>query len=202
MLAAFVGKETTLKFALPKSVLLGSAVGVVIVAGLVSLSAMAQQPPPAGGPQHGEMKPHHSMCMDMDAREAGKLAFASVKLNITDAQKGAWGQFADKMKAADAPMHQLCTQMQGKPHATLPERLALMDQLAAAHATKIHLVSAAVGQLYGQLTPEQKQIADHVLVGHGHRHHGGMHHGWGDKHPDGGMHHGPDGAAPQPPTQP
>lgn len=182
----------------------GLAAVALIAAGLAALPALAQQdaaPQPGHRGMLARMHADHMahMCTDLDAHQAAILAFAQVKLKISDAQKAAWSQFEDKAKASTAPIHAFCQESQGKPEPqTLPDRLARMEAMGKARLAHLSQLTAAVGQLYGQLTPEQKQIADQALD-HGpegfgepmmgfHGHPGGM----------GGMH----GMPPGPPEQP
>lgn len=152
-----------------KHVAAGAAAIALIVAGLIALPALAQTAAaPADGPRGAMARMHADhmahMCTDLDAHQAAILAFAQVKLKITDAQKAAWTQFEDKAKASTAPIHAFCDANQGKPApATLPDRLALMEAMGKARLAHLSALTAAVGQLYPQLSPEQKQIADHAL---------------------------------------
>lgn len=151
--------------------------GVAVAAVLVATSAaLAQDHGGNGGPPGHEMHGMHfkMMCGNRDAHRAAMLAFAQVKLGITDAQKSAWSSFSDKLKAADQPMRTVCEQLAGAPEpSTLPERLARMEQVSTARLNELKQVRPAIEDLYKQLTPDQQKIADRMLQHGGDRH--GMH---------------------------
>jgi protein CpxP len=157
------------------------AAGIVmaaLVAGGVT-TAMAQQGPPPGPPAgghfgHGMMRHGNGfrhMCVDMDARRAGRLAFVEVKLGITDSERPAWEKFVAASKAAEQPMRQLCSQYGQAPMATtLPDRLARREAIESARLESLRQVQPALVALYQALTPAQQHIADRFGPegGHGH----------------------------------
>lgn len=155
------------------------AAGAAVALGADLLSAVAEPvPPSAAGPEtHGPdgrgpgghpPSPVDFLCKDLDAHQAGMLAFAEVKLAITPAQKPLWTQFAEKATAANAPIRQVCGEISGKPEPkTLPERLEVMDKIETARLAQLHQFREAVDVVYAQLTPEQRETADHVLDRHG-----------------------------------
>jgi len=72
----------------------------VLVVGL-GLAARAYAQQHAGGMMgaHGDPAAHFAeMCDTMEARQAGMLAFAEVRLGLTDAQRPAWTKFAAAVK--------------------------------------------------------------------------------------------------------
>ena len=148
------------------------------------------QPAPGPGPGGGEHpdKLHHGWgheggwgpqqlfkhrCETGEASEAALLAYAEVRLQLTDAQKPAWAKFVDAAKAARAPEARLCADLADKPvPATLPERLARIEQVASARLAQLQAFRPALDELYQQLTPEQRKTAD-LLARHGIGHHHG-----------------------------
>ncbi len=119
----------------------------------------------------------HHHCQDADAHRAALLAFAEVKLQITEAQKPVWTKFAETVRAAGQAATKLCAEGAGKTaDVTLPERLARDEQVAQAKLTEIQTIRPALDDLYAQLTPEQRKVADGLpqLCGFGHHH--PMHH--------------------------
>ena len=116
------------------------------------------------------------MCETADARHAAMLAYAEVRLKLTDVQKPAWTKFTEAAKAAHANMTKLC-ELKDKPApATLPERLARAEQVTQARLAHLQALRPALETLYKELTPEQQKTADSLpFAGHGHGHHGHHH---------------------------
>jgi hypothetical protein len=119
------------------------------------------QVPPGFGPPPPPDRPHD--CEDAAARTAGMLAFAEVKLAITDAERAGWTDFTGKVKSAEEPVAAACRLMAGKaPPASLPERLARLDDLESARVEALHRTRLAVDQIYAQLSPAQQRVADRL----------------------------------------
>ena len=133
-----------------------------------------------GGQGSGQGFEHH--CQMANAHQAAMLAYAEVRLGLTDAQKPAWAQFVTAVKAAHEPQAKLCADLAGKPRpTTLPEQVARAEQLTAARLAWLQAIRPALDALYPQLTPEQQKLANALV----HHMHGGRH---GD-HEHGGHHH-------------
>ena len=101
------------------------------------------------------------------AAAEGHLAALKVELKITPEQDSAWQAFttkarqqADGMPAQRAQMH---AQMSATSQ-TAPERLAQRTEHAKQRIAGMESMTAAVKDLYGVLTPEQKAIADQQLA--------------------------------------
>jgi hypothetical protein len=158
-------------------------------------AAPSEAPPrmPPGGPDamaHGwhhdgdqgaeQGSGHH--CQMAEAHQAAMLAYAEVRLGLTEAQKPAWAKFVAAVKAAHEPQAKLCADLAGKPHpTTLPEHVARAEQLAAAHLAWLQAIRPALDALYPQLTPEQQKLATTLARhmhggGHGDHEHGEHHH--------------------------
>lgn len=138
------------------------------------------------GPMGGGFGPGRS-CEDHGARQAAMLAYAEKKLNITDAQRGAWNDVVTAVKSGDAAHEAVCAKQKAADPAakvTLPQRLDLMQEHLALKTQHLGKVAPAVKALYEKLTPEQKTTADEFF-NHGR---GGMGHGMG---PGKGMGAGP-----------
>lgn len=97
----------------------------------------------------------------------GRLAFLKAELKITDAQIPQWNAFADEVRAnarAMAQMHQKMMSRQAPPK-SLPDRLAFEQKAMSAHLDALNKTTAALDELYAALSPEQKKIADQIMVG-------------------------------------
>jgi hypothetical protein len=97
----------------------------------------------------------------------GRLAFIKAELKITDAQMSQWTAFADAVRANSAALADMRRSMMSQ-HAsgsTLPERLAAEDKALGAHYTAFKKTTEVLNNLYGVLSPEQKKIADGIIVG-------------------------------------
>ena len=160
--------------------------GVILALGIAGLfdAVRAAEPP---SPPHGAFATHSHMCGDMDARLAGRMAYAETKLGLSDAQKAEFQKLTDTMKAANEPVRKACAEQSAQPTATtLPGRLESMQKMMTARTESMAKVLPAVTKFYDSLTPEQKKIADESMMGGGH--HGGGHHHGGWSH-DGMMEH-------------
>jgi hypothetical protein len=97
----------------------------------------------------------------------GRLAFLKTELKISDAQAPQWDAFAaaerDNAKAMN-DMHRQFRPSEGAPK-TLPERLTLQEKGLAAHLDAFRKTAMALENLYKVLTPDQKKIADEIVVG-------------------------------------
>jgi hypothetical protein len=139
--------------------------GIALTVGLAAEAQVQQHADRAGG--RGAFGPaaHFArMCEMMDARQAGMLAFAEVRLGITDTEQPAWTKFVTTVKAASAPVKQTCASIVGQPEPkTLPDHLHRMELIETAHLEQLRQITPAVEELYGSLTPKQKDVADHLI---------------------------------------
>jgi len=97
----------------------------------------------------------------------GHLAALKVELKITPNQEGAWKTFTDKArKQSETMIAQREKAFSQKPAADVPapERLAQRTEFAKQQIANMENMTAAVKELYGTLTPEQKKIADQLLA--------------------------------------
>ncbi|HYH19283.1 MAG TPA: Spy/CpxP family protein refolding chaperone [Azospirillum sp.] len=145
----------------------------VAVAGLaVAAPVVAQQFGPGEGRGPGMHRMHGGMmgggpmnfgrmCENQDARLAGMLAYAEKRLKITDAQKPAWTKLATAAQDSQKPLEALCAKYKDQPlPTTLPDRLERMGDMMSARVTQFQQLRPLVVDLYNQLSPEQKKVAD------------------------------------------
>lgn len=150
--------------------------------GLAVAAPVAAQPvrENQSGPGPGMM--HHGawggpgfagLCRDTDAKIAGALAYAETRLKITDAQRAAWGQFAEQVKTSEPQVRKACDTMeQHRTAATppsAPERVQHMEAMLTLALDTLKRIEPSMTALYAQLTPEQKKVADTLLPPHGPR---------------------------------
>ncbi len=97
----------------------------------------------------------------------GRLAFIKAELKITDAQMSQWNAYADAVRANAAAKADMRRSMMSQHAAstTLPERLTAEDKTLNAHYAAFKKTTEALNNLYGVLSPEQKKIADSIVVG-------------------------------------
>jgi hypothetical protein len=164
---------------------------LALIAGLAAAPALAQQQsheqhhPPGmgmgspGGGMSGSSMPGMGgmpMMMGQDGMRGmammaehveGRLAFLKTELKITDAQLPLWNGVADAIRANAKSMSAMMSggMMAGTQRATLPEKLALREKMMTAHLDALRRFKAAVDPLYAALNPEQKKMADQLLMG-------------------------------------
>ena len=179
-----------------RALMIGAFVAAMLTASpAIAQQAMPQNCPQMdGGMMDGGMM--QGGMMHGSRHIEGQLAFLKAELRITDAQAPQWNAYAEARRANAKRMHELVSDMmqdgmmcpgqgqgQGQgmgqgmmnqggmmmhPGATLPlpEHLALMEQHMAAHMEMLQAIKEPTLDLYGVLTPEQKQLADELLMGH------------------------------------
>lgn len=123
---------------------------------------MGQGMPGSGMMNSGVM----SMMMGTGHTE-GRLAFIKVELKVIDAQMSQWNAFADAVRANAAAVTDMYRSMKFRqPSGTnLPERLANEEVAVSAHLAALKRIREAVNNLYEVLSPEQRQIADGIVIG-------------------------------------
>ncbi len=117
-----------------------------------------------GGRMQGPMMGMGGMMGDPGARIEGRLAFLHAELGITPDQEQAWSAFADAARASAASMsemHKRMTELDSPP--TLPERMALMQEVMASRLDSMRKMHDAIDPLYEELSPEQKKTADSIM---------------------------------------
>ena len=110
----------------------------------------------------------HGMWSNPTAAVEGYLAALKVELKITPNQDSAWQAFTTKAKQQSETMtarrEQMFAQTSAPANQTAPERLAQRTEFAKQSIANMEAMSAAVKDLYGTLTPEQKTLADQQLA--------------------------------------
>jgi len=117
-------------------------------------------------------------------RVEARLAYVRTALKITEAQQPQWNAYANSVRQSAAQREKKfeefrqsrSQQPQARPSAV--ERLERQQRMLTEAAAQANARLAAVKPLYDSLNPEQKKVADVVLVreGRGGRGHGHMHH--------------------------
>ena len=161
--------------ALPIALILG-------VAGVTLVSAQPQDPRPAGPtrelPRAQRPAPtpeqiaqrRATMCGDLNARAAGRLAYLETRLELTAAQRGAFNKWRDVRLAAAKRRAETCATAplgqgrgrgpQANAQAAAPnpaERLARQEQRLRQRLADITAERPALDALYASLSPEQRQ---------------------------------------------
>lgn len=174
-----------------KTMMAAAVAGLALVGSAV---AIAQTPPAPPAPADRDTHRHQmraNMCAEAPARLAGRIAYAEVKLAITDAQKSAWQTFASEARAAAQPMMKLCDTPPANTRGDATAELARRERFLTASLETTKAMRAAVEKLTPVLTADQKtKLADVIRMGG----RGGMH-----RH---GGHHMPPMGGPQPTNTP
>lgn len=98
----------------------------------------------------------------------GRIAFLKAEIGITDAQQKAWDAFAEALRGnagSMRKMHQRMMEKASPESIQLPERLAVMADMASARAEALKALAAAARPLYDELSEDQRGKADTLLVG-------------------------------------
>jgi protein CpxP len=129
---------------------------VILASTLVMSGAFAQASAPAVNPAEAAAaaKPTH------EARVEERIAYLHAQLKITPAQETQWTQFAGVMRENGQTMDKLYRQrMSGAKQSALDD-MKQYAQIAQAHADGTKKLVGAFEPLYGNFSPEQKQLAD------------------------------------------
>ncbi|MEE4121429.1 MAG: Spy/CpxP family protein refolding chaperone [Paracoccaceae bacterium] len=112
----------------------------------------------------GPMGGMRGMMGDPGRFVAGRLAFIEAELGITKDQRPLWDAYAEAARDAAgsmAAMHERMGSMESTP--SLPQRLALMEEMMAGRLSALQTVREEVEALYEALTPEQQGVADDIM---------------------------------------
>jgi len=97
----------------------------------------------------------------------GRIAFLRTELKITDAQTSAWNAFADALRANAKSLGEVrASMMAGATPQTLLDRLTLQEKWLAARLEGTRAIKAALTNLVGTFSDEQKKMADELLAPH------------------------------------
>jgi hypothetical protein len=161
---------------------------VAIALGLAALVNVARAADPV--PPDFRQARMASMCADMDARMAARMAYNEVKLKLTEAQKAEYKRLTATMTEAYAPMRKMCEDKTDPTKATtLPERMGQMQQMAEIRAESLRKLVPAMKDFYATLSLDQQKIADDLMPGRGGKGGFGHHGGPGGGHGPMMMHH-------------
>ncbi len=136
--------------------------GVLVLGGAGYVAAQQAQGPGRPGARPQQMMDR--MCQMGPARLAAGLAFAEVRLGITDAQRPAWTTFTQEARASWAPIGRACgeSRVPADP-ADFAARLAVHERMAGAFAEALRTLRPAVERMQAQLTPEQRRLVAEVM---------------------------------------
>ena len=96
---------------------------------------------------------------DRQAMIDKRLARLKDELKIMPNQEGAWQAYSDTMKQTmQRPARD--NQNQARPQLSAPERMARQIERMKQRTAKMETMAGALQNLYAQLTPEQRAIAD------------------------------------------
>ena len=99
-------------------------------------------------------------------RVEGRIAFLRAELKITDAQNAAWNAFADALRTNAKSLGEVRASMAGASQQDLVERFALQEKWLAARLEGARAIKAALTNLIGALSDDQKKAADELLAPH------------------------------------
>jgi protein CpxP len=156
--------------------------GVAAVA-LASAAWAQTTPSPSTPPTDRRAQHFQRVCADAPARLAARLAYAEVRLGITDAQRTAWNTYVQEIRASGEPMRKLCAdppKAAAKDDAT--GMLQNRERFMTAMLETTRAARAATEKLQPVLNAEQKEtlakMTRRAMGGgkrHGMHHHGGHH---------------------------
>lgn len=103
-------------------------------------------------------------------RIEGRIAFLRAEIKITEAQTSVWNAYADALRANAKKLGELHASMMQQssaaPAANLTARLDLHERWLLARLEGVRSTKAALANLYGTLSDEQKKVADELLAAH------------------------------------
>lgn len=129
-------------------------------------------------------------CTERFARLSARLAYLEVKLELTAEQRPLWDKWRASVADGAGKVRTVCVGSVPAPDAkpTIVDRLAHLQERLATEAAALQAAQPSLVAVYQALTPEQRELFEHVLkMGHHHHHGGWHHHGFGgDRHGMGG----------------
>jgi LTXXQ motif family protein len=111
-------------------------------------------------------QPGGGMGMATIDRVEGRIAFLRAELKVTDAQNSAWNAFADALRANARSLGEVRSSMMAGAQQNLVDRLALQEKWLTARLEGTRAIKAALANLVGTLSDEQKRTADELLAPH------------------------------------
>lgn len=129
------------------------------------MQKMGMMRQPGGGAGSGG-----GMGMATIDRVEGRIAFLRTELKITDAQNAVWNAFADALRANAKSLGEvrssIMSGMAGSAQQNLVERFALQEKWLAARLEGTRAIKAALTNLIGALSEDQRKAADELLAPH------------------------------------
>ena len=103
-------------------------------------------------------------------RLEGRIAFLRTELKITDGQNAVWNAFAEALRANAKGLGEvrssLMAAMAGPGQQSLVERFDLQEKWLAARLNGARAIKAALANLIGALSDDQRKAADELLAPH------------------------------------
>jgi hypothetical protein len=100
----------------------------------------------------------------IQTRVENRIKELHAQLRITPAEQAQWDQFAQVMRDNARDMDQtLAERAQRFPSMNAEQNLQSYEQLAEAHAQRLHKLNQAFQSLYDAMPDQQKQVADQVF---------------------------------------
>ena len=143
-----------------------------MMAGMMCADMMGKQADGKPG-EMGQMMPmmQHMMTM-MSARSGmmmpnveGRIATLKTELKISDAQMPQWNRFAEALRTTASSMNEMHKAMMQSDGKSLPDRMAVREQMMSTHLAALKSVRQALQPFYATLSDEQKKIADKIMIG-------------------------------------
>jgi hypothetical protein len=94
----------------------------------------------------------------------GRLAFLKAELKISEAELPQWKAFAEAVHASAKSMSGMPASMMEARALPLPQRIEATEKGMSLRLDALRKIGAAVGPLYASLSPEQKRMADSLMV--------------------------------------
>lgn len=111
--------------------------------------------------------PGGSMGMATIDHVEGRIAFLRTELKITDAQSAVWNAFADALRTNAKNLGEVRASMvAGAAQQDLVERFALQEKWLTARLEGTKAIKAALVNLVGAMSEDQKKSADELLAPH------------------------------------
>lgn len=143
---------------LHRSVLAAALLASVAAAGVTPVEAQTAAPPAAG---------QHAARLRPGQLVAGRIAFLKAELKITPDQEALWQPVAAAMRDnAQALDHAMVAARHDRGAMNAVQRIALRADFAKLRAENDARFLAALKPLYAGLSPDQQQMADHLLAPH------------------------------------
>lgn len=153
---------------------------MLAAAGATGAATLAHAASPESGsaaPSTLQQKDPTQWRQRMVERHARRMDELKGKLQLSEAQQGAWSEFSSAMQPPTAEQRQRLDRAEFEK-LTTPERIDRMQQRAEERQARMKQRGDAVKRFYGQLTAEQQKTFDAQYMRYGRR---GMHRGHGPR---------------------